>query len=250
MKHQTKLRKKLLAALISTSVTASLALPAISWAQTANATLQGQTTPGAQVTARNVATGMVRVTRATAQGRYTLVGLPPGTWQVDAGPGTAQTVTLSVASTATLNLAPAAAPTSPAPTQTLQAIQVIGTPLLDVKTSQVGETVSLHQILTMPQVSRNFLEFADTVPGMIFNIDSQGNTSLQSGAQNTSAVNVYIDGVGQKSYVMGGGVSGQFASQGNPFPQLAVDQYRVITSNYKAEYDQLSSAAVPDLVTA
>jgi len=244
MKHQTRFRKRLLAALITGAVAGSAAMPTLSLAQTANATLQGQTTPGAQVTARNVATGMVRVTKASAQGRYVLVGLPPGTWHVDAGPGTAQTVTLSVASTATLNLAAAQAAPAPSSAQTLAAVQVVGTPLLDVKTSQVGETVSLHQILTMPQVSRNFLEFADTVPGMIFTINSSGNTSLQSGAQNTSAVNVYIDGVGQKSYVMGGGVSGQFASQGNPFPQLAVDQYRVITSNYKAEYDQLSSAAV------
>src|SRR5262249_23822688 len=50
--------------------------------------------------------------------------------------------------------------------------------------------------------------------------------------------------VGQKSYVKEGGVSGQFASQGNPFPQLAIGEYKVITSNYKAEYDQISSAAV------
>jgi outer membrane receptor protein involved in Fe transport len=41
-----------------------------------------------------------------------------------------------------------------------------------------------------------------------------------------------------------GGVSGQFFSQGNPFPQLAIGEYKVITSNYKAEFDQVSSAAV------
>jgi outer membrane receptor for ferrienterochelin and colicin len=243
MKHQTMLRKKLLAALITGTVGATFSIPTISLAQTANATLQGQAAPGAQITARNVDTGMVRVTRANGQGRYTLVGLPPGTWHVDAGPGTGQTVALSVASTATLNLAPAAAaPTTQAP-QTLTAVQVTASPLLDVKTSQVGGTVSQHQIQTLPQTTRNFLEFADIVPGMIFTVDSSGNTSLQGGAQSTSNVNVYIDGVGQKSYVMGG-ISGQFATQGNPFPELAIGQYRVITSNYKAEYDQLSSAAV------
>uniref|UniRef100_UPI002620AD9F TonB-dependent receptor domain-containing protein n=1 Tax=Oleiagrimonas sp. TaxID=2010330 RepID=UPI002620AD9F len=101
-----------------------------------------------------------------------------------------------------------------------------------------------HQINTIPQVSRNFLEFADTVPGMVFSVDSRGHTSLRGGAQNDSSVNVYIDGVGQKSYVKQGGISGQFSSQGNPFPQLAIGQYKVITSNYKAEYGQISSAAV------
>src|SRR5262249_34608170 len=82
------------------------------------------------------------------------------------------------------------------------------------------------------------------VPGMQFTVDSSGNTSLRGGAQNNSSVNVFIDGVGQKNYVKEGGVSGQFFSQGNPFPQLAIGEYKVITSNYKAEYDQISSAAV------
>ncbi|MGH8190030.1 MAG: TonB-dependent receptor [Rhodanobacteraceae bacterium] len=243
MKHQTKLRKRLLAALITSAVATASALPTMVWAQSANANLRGTAPPNAQITARNIATGAVRVTKASASGSYVLVGLPPGTYRVDAGPGTAQTVTLSVASTSTLDLSVKAAPSPTAP-ETLQAVQVVGTPLLHTDTSQVGETVSQHQIQTMPQVTRNFLEFADTVPGMIFTIASNGDTSLQAGAQNSDAVNVYIDGVGQKSYVLGGGISGQFASQGNPFPQLAVGQYRVITSNYKAEYGQLSSAAV------
>ena len=116
--------------------------------------------------------------------------------------------------------------------------------LNEVKTPEVGQTISLHQIQTIPQVSRNFLEFADTVPGMAFNVDSAGHTSLRGGAMNNSSVNVFIDGVGQKSYVKEGGVSGQINSQGNPFPQLAIGEYKVITTNYKAEYDQVSSAAV------
>jgi outer membrane receptor for ferrienterochelin and colicin len=248
MKRQTMLRKKLLAALVTGAIAGTLAVPTITFAQSANATLQGQAAPGAQVTARNVATGMVRTTKATAQGRYTLVGLPPGTWHVDAGAGTGQTVTLAVASTATLNLiAAAAAPAPSANTQTLSAVQVVGTALQDVKTSQVGSYVSLRDINELPAASRNFLEFADIVPGMIFTRSANGNTSLASGAQASSNINVYIDGVGQKNYVLAGGTTGQFASQGNPFPQLAVDQYRVITSNYSAEYGQLSSAAITAL---
>ncbi|HEX5960503.1 MAG TPA: TonB-dependent receptor [Rhodanobacteraceae bacterium] len=244
MKHQTRLRKKLLSALITTSVAATLSLPTMVWAQTANANLRGTAPPNAQITARNVATGSVRVTTASSAGSYVLVGLPPGTYRVDAGPGTEQTVTLSVASTATLDLGAAApAPSAQAPT-TLGTVQVVGRPLFDVKTSQVGQTVSQHQIQTMPQVTRNFLEFADTVPGMIFTVDQNGNTSLRSGAQNVSAINVFIDGVSQKGYVRGGGIAGQEASRGNPFPELAIGQYRVITSNYKAEYGQLSSGAI------
>jgi outer membrane receptor protein involved in Fe transport len=244
MKRPKIVRTPLLAALIAGTIAATLAMPTISFAQTANATLQGQAAPGAQITARNTATGQVRTAKANAQGHYILVSLPPGTWQVDAGPGTARTVTLSVASTATLNLAQAQAAPAPSSAQTLSTVQVVGSALLDVRTSQVGNTVSLRQINQLPEASRNFLEFADIVPGMIFTRSANGNTSLSSGAQASSNINVYIDGVGQKNYVLAGGITGQFASQGNPFPQLAVDQYKVITSNYTAEFGQLSSAAI------
>jgi outer membrane receptor protein involved in Fe transport len=44
--------------------------------------------------------------------------------------------------------------------------------------------------------------------------------------------------------VLTGGVTGQDQSQGNPFPQLAIGEYKVITSNYKAQYDQIGSAAI------
>lgn len=241
MKTSLRFKKKLLASLIIASVSGAATLPTISWAQTATATLRGSGPASADVTAKNVATGSIRRTRTAADGSYALVGLQPGTYRVDAGAGTEKTVTLTVASTATLNLL---APAPNRATTTLGSVNVTATTLAEVKTSEVGATISQHQIATIPQVSRNFLEFADTVPGMVFTVDSSGHTSLTGGAQNASSVNVYIDGVGQKSYVKEGGVSGQFSSQGNPFPQLAIGQYKVITSNYKAEYDQISSAAV------
>lgn len=218
-------------------------------AQSASANLRGQVT-GAEaattVTATNLADGSVRRTTTNASGSYTLVGLPPGTYRVDAG-GSPQTVQLSVASSATLNLQAAGGVAETATggdATTLETISVVGVQLQEVKTSEVGESISLRQIQTVPQSSRNFLEFADSVPGMVFERDANGRTSLKGGAQNSNGVNLYIDGVGQKSYVKKGGVSGQFDSAGNPFPQLAIGEYKVITSNYKAEYGQISSAAV------
>jgi len=246
MKKPLPLKKKILASLIRTAVVATVAMPALSWAQSSDAGLRGKAPPEMQVTAKNVATGLRRTTMSSADGSYALVGLPPGTYQVDAGPGTEKTVTLSVASTSTVDFSAAKAPgdATTAGAATLEGITVTGIAAAEVKTSEIGGTVSLHQIATVPQSTRNFLEFADAVPGMIFTTDSKGHTALQGGAQNTSSVNVYIDGVGQKSYVKQGGVSGQSSSQGNPFPQLAIGEYKVITSNYKAEYDQVSSAAV------
>ena len=244
MSKRLSTRKRLLASLIGAAIASTAIVPTIVWAQSADATLRGKAPANSDVTAKNIATGAVRRTKASEDGSYVLVGLPPGTYQVDAGAGTEQTVTLTVASTGTLDLAPGAAPAGAAATQTLEGVTVTATTLKEVKTAEVGSTISLRQIETIPQITRNFLEFADTIPGMNFAVDAAGHTKLTSGAQSANGVNVYIDGIGQKNYVKEGGVAGQFNTQGNPFPQLAIGEYKVITSNYKAEYDQISSAAV------
>ena len=63
----------------------------------------------------------------------------------------------------------------------------------ETRTSEVATYVSTKQIEALPQGTRNFLAFADTVPGMVFSQDNNGNTRLRSGAQNASAINVFIE---------------------------------------------------------
>src|SRR5450631_411564 len=227
MKTRLSYKKTLLAAAIAATLATGAGIPSVSWAQSADATLRGKAAANSDVTAKNVATGATRHTKADADGAYTLVGLPPGTYTVDAGPGTETAVTLTVASTATLDLA--AGTGSIEPGATMEEITVKAARLVEVKTSEIGGVVSLQQIQTVPQLTRNFLEFADSVPGLAFSVDEKGNASLRGGAQDKSAVNVFIDGVGQKNYVFGG-VNGNGATQGNPFPQLAIGEYKVITS--------------------
>ena len=216
-----------------------LLLPRAGWSQGVEAALRGQAAPSAQVTARNTATGLTRRTQARADGSYSIVGLPPGPYHVSSDGGGEADVTLAVASTITLDLQ-----TAQAPEEVLATVTVKSNRPAEVKTSEISSIVAPVTIENIPQVTRNFLEFADTVPGLAFTVDNKGNTSLVGGAQNENGVNVFIDGVGQKNYVTQGGITGNFASQGNPFPQLAIGEYKVITSNYKAEFDQITSAAV------
>jgi len=232
--------------ILGAAIAAALVTPGIVLAQSADAGLRGKAPASTAVTAKNVATGVTRRTQSNAEGYYALTGLPPGTYRVDAGAGTETTVTLSVASTATLDLV-ATSGAVEAPDAPMQEITVQGRRLVEVRTSEVGASVSQHQIENVPQITRNFMEFADTVPGVVFEVDGSGRTKISGGAQNRNGVNLYIDGVGQKGYVRSG-VSGQAGdTQGNPFPQLAIGEYKVITSNYKAEYDQISSAAITAL---
>jgi len=218
------------------------------FAQAVSATLRGQVTAdsapasGASITATNTLTGLSRTVQSGANGSYSLGGLPPGPYKIDVTAGgktSSQVVALQVGQTATLDLG-----VGGTQAQTVESVTVSATRLFETKTSEVGNYVSLQQIEMLPQSSRNFLQFADTIPGVQFVTNNTGATELRSGAQSANGVNVFIDGVGQKNYALKGGVSGQEGSRGNPFPQLAIGEYKVITSNYKAEYDQLSSVAI------
>jgi len=230
-------RQSVIASFVGSTLAAAAVGPGMVWAQSADATLAGYTTPGATITVHNTATGLTRHGTAAGDGHFVIPGLPPGDYTVDAGAGTEQQVTLQVATTTQLDLK-------------LTQITITGTHPVhqEALTSEVGQVVSLHDIDTLPQYTRNFLEFANQVPGMQFNVDSQGRTNLRGGAQLYSNINVYIDGVSQKDYVFGGVTGqegpGQAGDPGNPFPQLAIDEYKVITSNYKAEYGDAASAII------
>jgi outer membrane receptor protein involved in Fe transport len=250
--NSRKMTKTVLATAVS-AILLSSALPHRAAAQSANAALRGKAPGGGEVVATNTDTGLTRRTKVNEDGSYVLVGLPPGTYRVSAGPGTEQVVSLSIASTATLDLGGEQQPAA------LGEVTVSGNRLAEVRTSEVGGGISMRQIEVTPQITRNFLEFADAVPGMQFSVDAKGRTQIRSGALSTGTTNVYIDGIGQKNYVRPSGASGQagvdanprsganqstVGSSGNPFPQLAIAEYKVITSNYKAEYDQVSGAAI------
>ncbi|WP_052149428.1 TonB-dependent receptor [Sphingomonas sp. Ant20] len=82
---------------------------------------------------------------------------------------------------------------------------------------------------------------------MRFIENADGSSRIQGGGQDSRTVNVFIDGVSQKDYVLKNGITGQDSSAGNPFPQLAIGEYQVLSSNYKAEFDQVSSVAITAL---
>ncbi|WP_040277911.1 TonB-dependent receptor, partial [Xanthomonas citri] len=183
-------------------------------------------------------------------GGYSVGGLPPGSYRIDVaanGQTSSQNVTVQVGQTATLNLGVGgeAATAAGGNATTLDAVQVKAPPVLvETRTSENATYISNVQIQNLPRATRNFLELADTVPNVQFTREANGTTKVRTGATSAEGTNVYIDGVSQKNYVLTGGVSGQDSSRGNPFPQSAIGEYKVITSNYKAEFDQVSGAAI------
>ncbi len=245
--YSPTLRPALRLSVMAAALASALLAGSPAFAQLSTATLRGQVTAagaasaaGTPVTAVNQANGYAYRTATRADGSYILTGLAPGSYQIRVGEQSTDTVTLAVGQTSTLDLNTAAAAGD-----TPQRVVITGSASRrDVTTSEVGTSVSREQIERLPQTTRNFLSFADLAPGVRFDVDQSGNVTLRSGAQNQDNVNVFIDGVSQKNNILRGGVSGLDSSRGNPFPQSAIAEYKVISQNYKAEFDQVSSAAI------
>ena len=257
------------AALATTTILGGVALTAPAHAQTTTASVRGQVRGadgapigGASVVA--VSTGTNQTFRATsdASGNYSLRGLRPGEYRVTItgaeGATFERVVAIGIGQSAsldaTLGAAAPAAGTADAGTETATVagstatneggdIVVTGSRLVETRTSEVATNVSQAQIRTLPQTDRNFLSFAALAPGVRYN-DSETNKGFQAGASTASQVNVFIDGVSLKNKLREGGVAGQQNSRGNPFGQLAVQEFRVLTQNYKAEYEQAGSAII------
>ncbi|MEO6113293.1 MAG: TonB-dependent receptor [Sphingomicrobium sp.] len=250
---RTALLRAMMLGASALTMTAVTAMPAA--AQTITASISGQVrdasgaaVPGAVVKARNEGTNQVVTATAGADGNYRLTGLRPAPYTITTdigGTAVSERVTVEIGQSATLDLAPpAAAPEGEvAATTEGDAIVVVGRRLVETRTSEVATNVSQQQIRRLPQTDRNFLAFTQLAPGVKYN-DSETDRGFQSGASAPSAVNVFIDGVSLKNNVLDQGVAGQQNSRGNPFAQLAVQEFRVLTQNFKAEYEQAAAAVV------
>jgi hypothetical protein len=200
---------------------------------------------GTIVGARNTELNQERATNSNDLGFYNLSGLRPGPYQLTARRlGMApQTRTVRVQIGQTLEIDFALSETA----VTLTAVEVTAQQqTVETKTSEVGTNVTQEQINDLPSAERNFLNLAVLAPGTQLQNDRMNATrkTLTSGAQNAEQINVFIDGATYKNDILQGGVVGQDASRGNPFPRNAVQEFRVITQNYKAEYQKASSAII------
>jgi hypothetical protein len=219
------------------------------FAQTSTtATLRGKVTndagsgvANAEINAVNTGSGFVKTVKSGTDGAYTLAGLAPGTYNiVVAAPGfepKSQDITVLVGQSLQLDLRVST-------TAVLkESITVVGNQAVETRTSEIATNVTTQQIENLPQDDRNFLNFAALAPGIRLSTDPQRKT-FAGDAQDPEQTNIFIDGISTKNDVLQGGSVGQDSSRGNPFPQSAVQEFRVITQNYSAQYDHASSAII------
>jgi hypothetical protein len=233
---------------ISVLLALFIAVPALTRAQGTAASIQGTIVdeagalPGATIVAKDTQSGFVFETVAGADGSFSLSGLRPGTYEITVSMSQykpqSKTLQVQVGQSLTANFK-----VTPDVLYTEQ-VEVVGNSrMIETRTSEIATTVTSEQVRFLPQNQRNFLNFAALAPGARVS-DSETRKQVTGGGLDATQINVFIDGVSFKNDVLDGGVVGQDSSRGSPFPQTAVQEFQVLTQNYKAEHEKASSLVI------
>jgi hypothetical protein len=213
---------------------------------------QDAVVPRASVKATNVDTGFSRVATTANDGAYRIEYLPVGKYEVEVEMAGFQkfvqeNVVLAVDQTQALNVTLDVGASS-------QTVTVTTAPVLvDTTSAVLGRTVQPAEIIGLPLVNRNAYAELSLTPGVQSNSASgnsnpSGTPNYQIGVPSTQVVvNGGIDGgVPMVSFFLDGGsnMTG-IRNYGNPLPNPdALEEFRVETSNFSAQYGRMSSAVV------
>lgn len=221
----------------TTAMALALALATPAQAQSELATIQGHVDgakAGDKVVAVDQTTGQRVSGTVDENGNYVILGVRPSTYKITSGEQTQEAQAL-VGSTVIVDFAAAAAPGS-------GTIVVRGRRVQPTQPQTVTTNITPSQIENLPQSSRNFLSFAQLAPGVQL-ISPSGAQQLQAGALAPQNANILLDGMSFKNPINHGGMFGQnFGDFGNPFPQIAIQEYQLQTQNFGAENGQSASA--------
>jgi hypothetical protein len=223
----------------------------------------GAVIPGATLTLTNNATNEKQVSTSNGAGVYNFNALPPGTFTLEAERSgfttkTLKNVQITPEQSNALNIQLAVSTAQQ--TVTVNAATI---PLIDTENATVGATISSNEVEHMPTFGRDVFQLTQFAPGTISDMSqgSNGGTNtlpgVQSGAvgpSNNGGIfstengpqvlangnqfqnnGIQIDGISTASAVWGG------STVITPTEQ-SVDDVRVTTNDYDAEYGRFSGA--------
>ena len=223
-----------------------LGAPRVS-AQVNTATLSGTVSDpqnlgvkGAKVTLTNAATGATRTAVADDNGRYNLVGIPPGRYKMTVDGGSSfgnyenPSVVLTVGENASFD-----------PRLELKGMQQTVTvsaetaPIETTKT-EVSDTVGQRQIENLPINGRNYINFtlinSQTTRDMAPTIGPAPNSGLSIGGARARGNMVSVDGADA--------VDNSINGIRSTISQEGVQEFQLILSNYNAEYGRATGGVV------
>jgi hypothetical protein len=213
----------------------------------------GAVVPDSMVTVRNVATGAQRAVQTGSDGVYTVPGLPAAMYDVTVSKAgfadyKAQ-ATVTVGSHITLDVPLSVSQVS----TTVEVVAVAGgAGEVNTQTAEISQIVTPEQVENLPTLTRNpydFVALAGNVSGGDRSVSS-GNPQLTGSGQNSTDRGVGFSINGQRA--SGTEILLDGAENTNIFdttvalliPQDAVQEFRVITNNFDAQYGRAAGGIV------
>jgi hypothetical protein len=237
-----------------------LLVPTGARAQSTTATLVGTVTdPGgaavanAQVTARNVETGLSRTVTSGDEGTYRIEFLPVGKYTIDvtlAGFKRANVsdIVLEVNDTKRVDVSLSVGQISESVT-----ISDTTTPAVNTSTSEIARTIQSAEITSLPLVERNVYTLLDLTPGVQSNNNGVATASTGTSTfilgypEQRTLINGGTDGgTGSVNYYLDGGINmTNLRNTGNILPNPdAIQEFKVQTNSYNAEYGRYASGVI------
>src|SRR5580704_282454 len=214
----------------------------------------GAVVAGAQVTIKDVATGVARVVPTDGNGSYSAANLLPGNYSITvSAPGFATEVqsgiNLTVGAQILINL-------KLKPGATQETVQVQGSaPGVELTTSTISDEVNSKTITDLPLNGRDWTQLATLSPGVV-SLESiqpatgasasggRGNrgfgTQLTISGSRPQQSSYRVDGINVNDWLNGGPGSVLGAASGVD----SVEEFSVLTSNYSAEYGRTSGGVI------
>ncbi|HTJ31559.1 MAG TPA: TonB-dependent receptor [Acidobacteriaceae bacterium] len=213
---------------------------------------QGALVPGASIKATNVDTGFARSAVADGLGAYSIQYLPVGRYMIEVEAAgfkkfRQENLVLTVDQTQTLAI------TLDVGAQSETVMVTEAPPQVNTNTAELGRTIQPEEIVGLPLVNRNAYAELSLTPGVQSNSASaQGNPSgtpnFQVGVPSTQVVvNGGTDGgVPMVAFYLDGGINMTgIRNYGNQLPNPdALQEFRVETNNFSAQYGRMSGAVV------
>jgi hypothetical protein len=208
---------------------------------------QGLVMPGVKVTVTNTATNVSTETTTDKGGFYQALNLPIGTYKIVARyegfrPLEVITAPLEINQSFRADLKLQVGTVSE---QVLVEAQASG---VETVNPTIGQSITSRPIVNMPLNGRNVLSLALLQPGVTEdNPDDTGTGSLSANGGNFNVAGGRSDSV---TYLLDGGINNELLGNAvvyNPNPD-SVAEFRILTSNYTAEYGR-NGAGVVSVVT-
>ena len=204
----------------------------------------GAVVSNATVTATNKATNLIRTSTTDESGSYTMTNLPAGTYTVSAEQANfKRAVQEGVNVTADARLTVDVTLEAGQVSETVQIATDVGE-TVNTTSGEVARVIDSQQVLNLALNGRNYIQLLSLVPGVALTTDDQLEltTSLATGNQSINGNRGQTNNV-----TIDGGFNLQSGSNASQINNLGIDfiqEVKIQTANFSAEYGRNSGAQV------